>query len=255
MAGSARKPIARLVIVMPDLRARQLGRQRPQRLLETAGLGVTGGDGSVDRAAVDGHEGELGRHEEPTGRHQADEEQEQDRRRHRLRLGWRRGAARCGRRGRRLSRLGTVRAVHGRCEQSFGWGTSRGDREPARARHHSSENTAREPLPQPVWTTRQDLAFCEQGCGPAPSVPQVPSNAPAVRGGPWPAGFPLPRPGEPMTATTPTPSPSRRALLAGAAVGGSVRSPRRRRARRGRVVHAAALPRRALPAAEPSAIS
>ena len=80
IAGSARKPTARLVIVMPDLRARELGRERPQRPLHALGSGVTGRGCAIDAAAVDGDEGELGCHEEPADGDQRQRgEQEQPR--------------------------------------------------------------------------------------------------------------------------------------------------------------------------------
>ena len=72
IAGSARKPMARLVTVMPDLGARQLGGEAAQRLLHTLRSGVTGRGGAVDLVAVDGDEGELGGDE-----HAAGEDQEQ----------------------------------------------------------------------------------------------------------------------------------------------------------------------------------
>ncbi len=65
MAGSARKPMARLVIVMPTWAPESCVDRVRRAFWTPAAAGVTGLGGPGDLAAVDGDEGELRRHEDP----------------------------------------------------------------------------------------------------------------------------------------------------------------------------------------------
>ena len=76
-AGSARKPMARLVTVIPTWAPESWVESDAQRPLEPLRPGVARGGLLLDLGAVDGDEGELGRDEESARRDECEREREQ----------------------------------------------------------------------------------------------------------------------------------------------------------------------------------